>query len=163
MKKQCQTVSSALLWLPLATFYETFRSTENLWINIGIILMLFTGIQYGGTLVMAFGVMLGAGFLIIFEYLFLKMDIKNFRRFAKISGVQSSACKVRKTIFNLQSLPVVFIMLQAIGSKGQMLVERTLGIGLPQGSIASLNYAFRLYAFPFALSYDIVRFFHGFS
>jgi len=30
-------------------------------------------------------------------------------------------------------------------------VERTLGIGLPQGSIASLNYALRLYAFPFTL------------
>ncbi len=134
-----------------------FQVSQNLWINIGIILLLLTGNRYGGTLVMAFGVMLGAGLLVILEYLFLRTDIKGSQRpesklqLAKLKGVQASACKARSVSFSLQSLPVIFILLQAIGSKGTILVERTLGIGLPQGSIASLNYALRLYAFPFTL------------
>jgi len=76
-----------------------FQISQNLWINIGIILLLLAGVRYGGALVMAFGVFLGAGLLIILEYLFLKIDMNN-------SQHPEPECKLHRAEFASYFYPV---------------------------------------------------------
>ncbi len=126
-----------------------FQVSQNLWINIGMILLLLISAGYAGGVMLALGVALGSAILVLLELVFLMADRRKSaspdgRRQDKDGGDLPRGVPV-------SLWPILFIMLQAIGSKGQILVERTLGAGLPAGNISALNYAFRLYAFPFTL------------
>ncbi len=136
----------AMVHAPLCTHFVNkgnvlFQASQNLWLNMGMILLLLIGVQYSGGIRLAFGVVLGSGFLLILEYRFLKKE--------PLQGLPSlNHNKKTDTAF---ISAIIFIMLQSVGSKGQILVERTLGLGLSQGSIASLYYAQRFYSIPFNL------------
>ncbi|MCP4109531.1 MAG: hypothetical protein GY749_29090 [Desulfobacteraceae bacterium] len=135
----------AMVHAPLCTHFVNkgnvlFQASQNLWLNIGMILLLLIGTQYSCAVRLAFGIVLGSGFLLILEYSFFKKE--------PLTKPNVNCNKKTDTVF---IFTIVFIILQAIGSKGQILVERTLGLGLPEGYIASLHYAQRFYAIPFNL------------
>jgi putative peptidoglycan lipid II flippase len=118
-----------------------FQVSQNLWINLGMVGLILFGSFFNGAVLLAIGVAVGSAFLLIVEIIFLR----NFNLFKKKSYLRLGKYEIDKTLW----ATVIFIMLQAISSKGQILVERTLGVNLPEGSISALNYAQRFLAMPF--------------
>jgi putative peptidoglycan lipid II flippase len=95
-----------------------------------------------GVMSMAWGVLIGTALL-------LALQLRSAPRMPRTCE-RDDATIAKAQHRNL--LPVIgFVVVQALGSKGSLLVERSFGLALPYGSVSLINYAVRLWGIPISL------------
>lgn len=132
-----------------------FQVLQNLFINLGMIFALAALIPFfPGSALLGLGLFLGCLLLLFAEWKTARAGFPEKKppglQYLFFASKKEKPGKPKETVL-FYLLPILFILIQAVGSKGQILVERTLGTALEEGAISALNYAFRFFAIPFNL------------
>lgn len=120
-----------------------FQLYQPVWLNVGIIVGALSLSSAVSTASIAIGVLLGTVLLLIHEIFTKRIEIYSI---IFSNGIPKNSIAVSGLLITM-----AFVLAQAVGSKGSVLIERTVGISLAPGSLSLLNYAIRLWGIPISL------------
>jgi putative peptidoglycan lipid II flippase len=138
----------AMLHAGICTFHVhegnvKFQLYQPVWLNVGMVFGVLLLSARLGVASLAFGVLTGTVLLLVHEVY--------AKRAALFSIIFSRRGSAEPTMRNGLLITMAFVLAQAVGSKGSVLVERTVGLSLSPGGLSLLNYAIRLWGIPISL------------
>lgn len=117
-----------------------FQVYQPIFLNFGIIVSVFALATSVGIISISAGVLVGSALLVAYEVMVGRSAIWRI-----LSATKPATYRIK---MGGLLVAMLFISAQAIGSRGTILVERSIGLDLPDGSISLLNYATRLWGIP---------------
>lgn len=136
-------VGISITWGSVLNTHKSFKipAFTPVFPSILIIFFVFCGPSSWGVYSLAFGTVLG----FLMESVFLGIRLKNFN----LSPIPRFRSDTNLTIVNAQFTP---LMIGALMSTGMLVVDQSMAAMLSDGSVAALNYGYRIVAIVFNMS-----------